>query len=159
MKRTQHTKMSSSKVPTAEHMPNMDARFYPAIWMGKDTSAHENILGISSKVVKASTIRRQIKPDKCNRPMMDVINASPAKMTPTTAPSIVVMPQPTKKKKKKKPATTDAETQTTQQPAAIGQQPAKTPAITDLPMATAPSALQAKSTTSCANTWQERSFR
>ena len=81
-------------LPTAKHMTKMEARFWP----GKDTSTNQNILGISSKVVKARIIRRQIKPDNYNKQMMDVINAPPAKMTTTAAPSIGVMPQPARKK-------------------------------------------------------------
>jgi len=81
-------------LPTAKHMTKMEARFWP----GKDTSTNQNILGISNKVVKARTIRRQIKPDNYNKQMMDVINAPPAKMTTTAAPSIGVMPQPARKK-------------------------------------------------------------
>jgi hypothetical protein len=80
-------------LPTAKHMTKMEARFWP----GKDTSTNQNILGISIKVVKARIIRRQIKPDNYKQ-MMDVINAPPAKMTTTAAPSIGVMPQPARKK-------------------------------------------------------------
>ena len=71
-------------LPTAKQMPKMEARFYPAIWLGKDNSTNENILGISNKVVKARTIRRQIKPDKYNKQLMDIINSSPAMIPPTT---------------------------------------------------------------------------
>ena len=68
----------------------MEAKFYPAIWLGKDNAANENILGINNKLVKARTIRRQIKPDKYNKQLMDIINSSPAMIPPTT-PSIVVL--------------------------------------------------------------------
>ena len=122
-------------LPTAKHMPKMEARFYPAIWLGKDTSTNENILGISNKVVKARTIRRQIKPGKYNKQLMDIIN-SPTATIPATAPSIVVFPQPAARKEQ---TTASTETQQSSQPAAI-RQPHHTPplALTDLPMATAP---------------------
>ena len=128
-------------LPTAKHMPKMQARFYPAIWLGKDTSTNENILGISNKVVKARTIPRQIKPHKYNKQLMDTINSSPA-MIPATAPSIVVLPQPAARKQQ---ATTSTETQQSPQPTVTGQ-PHNTPplALTDLPMATAPATQQAK---------------
>ena len=128
-------------LPTAKHLLKMEARFYPAIWLGKDPSTNQNILGIRNNVVKARTITRQIKPDKYNKQMVDVINASPAKMTRTAAPSIAVMPQPAMKKQQE---TTSTETQTPQQPAATGQQPTTTPALTELPVATAPSTQQAR---------------
>ena len=54
----------------------------------------------SATVVKARTIRRQIKLDKYNKQMMDAINASPVKMTTTAPPSTVVMPQAAMKKQK-----------------------------------------------------------
>ena len=62
---------------TAKHRPKMEARFFQAIWPGKDTSTNENILGISRQVVKARTIRRQTKPEKYNKQMMDIINSTP----------------------------------------------------------------------------------
>ena len=48
--------------PTTKYASKMESRFFPAVWLGKDTATSENILGISGKVVKARTIRRQIKP-------------------------------------------------------------------------------------------------
>jgi len=109
--------------------------------LGKDTSTNESILGISNKVVKARTIRRQIKPDKYNKQLMDIINSSPAMIT-ATAPSIVVLPQPAARKQQ---ATTSTETQQSPQPTVTGQ-PHNTPplALTDLPMATVPATQQAK---------------
>ena len=128
-------------LPTAKHMPKMEARFYPAIWLGKDNSTNENILGISSKVVKARTIRRQIKPDKYNKQLMDIINSSPAMIPPTT-PSIVVLPQTAAAKQQ---TTTSTQTQQSPQPKASVQSHTTTPpALTDLPMATAPATQQAK---------------
>ena len=48
-------------LPTAKQMPKMEARFFPAICLGKDTSTNENILGITNKVVRSRTIRRQVE--------------------------------------------------------------------------------------------------
>ena len=128
-------------LPTAKQMPKMEARFYPAIWLGKDNSTNENILGISNKVVKARTIRRQIKPDKYNKQLMDIINSSPAMIPPTT-PSIVVLPQPAAAKQQ---TTTSTQTQQSPQPKAMVQPHATTPpALTDLPMATAPATQPAR---------------
>ena len=121
--------------PTAKHMRKMEAKFYPAIWLGKDNSTNENIRGINNKLVKARTIRRQIKPDKYNKQLMDIINSSPAMIPPTT-PSIVVLPQPSATKQQ---LTTSTQTQQSQQQQAVGQLQTTTPqALTDLPMATAP---------------------
>jgi hypothetical protein len=146
-------------LPAAKHMPKMEARFYPAIWLGKGTSTNENILGISNKVVKARTIRRQIKPDKYNKQLMDIINSSPAMIPVTvTAPSIVVLPQPAARKQQE---TTSTETQQSPQPTVTGQ-PQNIPplALTDLPMATAPATQQAKQPLPMPTpAWQARSNR
>ena len=112
-------------------------RFFPAVWMGKDTATSENILGISGKVVKARTIRRQIKPAKYDNRMMDIINNSSAAATPTAA----FLPLPAPKTPAKRPQTTTTETQTADPQAAQQTRthtPQQHPAITDLPMATAP---------------------
>ena len=90
----------------------METRFFQAIWLGKDTSTNENILGISGQIVKARTIRRQTKPDKYNKQMMDIIDSTP--MTTPTPTSFVVLP--TKHSDSSKQATATAETQTQQAP-------------------------------------------
>ena len=77
-------------LPTAKQMPKMEARFFPAIWLGKDTSTSENILGISNKVVRSRATRRQIKPDKYNKQLLDVINNAP--MTTRTASNFITLP-------------------------------------------------------------------
>ena len=135
-------------------MPKMQARFYPAIWLGKDTSTNENILGISNKVVKARTIPRQIKPHKYNKQLMDIINSSPA-MIPATAPSIVVLPQPAAREQQ---ATTSTETQQGPQPTVTGQ-PHNTPPTYRPSNGNSASNSASKATTSNANTWQARSNR
>ena len=63
---------------------------FQAIWLGKDTSTNENVLSISGHIVKARTIRRQTKPDKYNKQMMDIIDSTP--MTTPTPTSFVVLP-------------------------------------------------------------------
>ena len=63
-------------LPTAKQMPKMEARFFPAIWLGKNTSTNENILGITNKVVRSRTIRRQVKPEKYNKQLLYVIKSS-----------------------------------------------------------------------------------
>ena len=118
-------------MPTAKHRPKMEARFFQAIWFGKDTPTNENILGISKQIVKARTIRRQTKPDKYNKQMMDIIDPTPT--------SFVVLP--TKHTVSSKQATATAETQTQQAPELPvpgDSQRTLTPAITDVPMATSP---------------------
>ena len=115
----------------------MEARFFQAIWLGKDTSTNENILGISGQIVKARTTRRQTKPDKYNKQMMDIIDSTP--MAAPTPTSFVVLP--TKHTDSSKQATATAETQTQQAPELSvpkASQHMATPAITDVPMATSP---------------------
>jgi len=57
-------------LPKAKQMPKMGARFFPAIWLGKDTSS------ITNKVVRSRTIRRQVKPEKYNKQLLYVIKSS-----------------------------------------------------------------------------------
>jgi hypothetical protein len=122
-------------------MPKTEARFFPAIWLGKDTSTSENISGISGKIVRARTIRRQIKAAKYDNEMMDVINNSGMTAIPTAA----FVPLPAPKTQARRPQTTTTETQTQQMAYPPAAQQTRThthqpqPAITDLPMATAPS--------------------
>ena len=51
-------------LPTSKLLPKLEQRFFPGIWLGKDTASSENIIGIANKVVKARTIRRQPLPEK-----------------------------------------------------------------------------------------------
>ena len=133
-------------LPTAKLMPKMEARFFPAIWLGKDTSTNENILGISNKVIRSRTIRRQVKPENYNRQLLDVINNTP--MTTPTASSFV--PLPTAKMMTRPQTTTGTQTTAEQGEAANSpteqqtKHKAPTPAIADAPMATAPSTQPAK---------------
>ena len=124
-------------LPTVKHRPKMEARFFQAIWLGKDTSTNENILGISNQIVKARAIRRQTKPEKYNKQMMDIINSTP--MTTPTPTSFVVLPA--RHAASNKQETSTAETQTQQAlelPIPRSNQQKSTPPITDVPMATSP---------------------
>ena len=95
-------------------------------------------------MVKARTIRRQIKPDKYNKQLMDIINSSPAMIPPTT-PSIVVLPQPSATKQQLTTSTQTQQSQQQQQQQAVGQPQTTTPqALTDLPTATAPATQTAR---------------
>jgi hypothetical protein len=78
-------------LPTAKQMPKMEARFFPAIWLGKETSTNENILGISDKVKRSRAMRRLVKPEKYNnKQLLDVINNTP--VTTPTASSFIMLP-------------------------------------------------------------------
>ena len=133
-------------LPTAKQLPKMEARFFPAIWLGKDTSTNENILGITNKVVRSRTIRRQVKPEKYNKQLLDVINSTP--MTTPTASSFVMLP--TAKMMARPKTTTETQTSLQQEeqfPTTAAQSPTHTsqpPAITDLPRATAPPTQRAR---------------
>ena len=67
-------------------MPKLESRFYKGIWLGKDTMTSESIIGISGKIIRTRTIRRQVEPEKYDRQLMDIINAPPwTPVTPTEA--------------------------------------------------------------------------
>ena len=133
-------------LPTAKQMPKMEARFFPAIWLGKDTSTNENVLGITNKVVRSRAIRRQGKPKKYNRQALHVTNKTP--MTTPTASSFVMLP--TAKMVARPQTITETQTSLQQEepfPTTAAQSAIPTnqpPAITDLPMATAPSTQRAR---------------
>ena len=54
-------------LPTAKQMPKMEARFFPAIWLGKKTSTNENILGITNKVVRSRNGQMKSRDGKSQR--------------------------------------------------------------------------------------------
>ena len=62
------------RLPTVKQRTEMEQRFFKAIWLGRGTATGETLLGISSKVVRARTIRRMLKPDKYYKQMFDVIS-------------------------------------------------------------------------------------
>ena len=115
-------------------------------WLGKDTSTNENVLGITNKVVRSRTIRRQVKPEKYNKQLLHVINSTP--MTTPTASSFVMLP--TAKMVARPQTTTETQTSLQQEetfPTTAAQSATPTnqpPAITELPMATAPSTQRAR---------------
>ena len=127
-------------------------------WLGKDTSTNENVLGITNKVVRSRTIRRQVKPEKYNKQLLHVINSTP--MTTPTASSFVMLP--TAKLVARPQTTTETQTSLQQEetfPTTAAQSATPTnqpPAITELPMATAPSTQRAKSTLASASTKKRR---
>ena len=61
-------------LPTNKQVPKMEQRFYPAIWLGRDTTTGETLLGIANRVVRARTIRRMPRPEKYNKQLFDVIS-------------------------------------------------------------------------------------
>ena len=54
-------------LPNSTVIPKMEQRFMPGIWLGKDTTSNENLIGITNKVVRARTIRRLPAPEKYNK--------------------------------------------------------------------------------------------
>ena len=135
-------------LPTIKNMPKMEARFFVAIWLGKDTSRNKNIVDIPHKVVRLRTIRRQVKPDKYITQMMDIINSTP--WTTSTGTGFVLMPKArATQRKQRTTSTTSAETQRHLQqeqqlstPTTAMTTPSRT--ITDLPMTTALTTQQKK---------------
>ena len=72
------------------------------IWLGKDTTMGECLIGTYSKIVRARTIRRQIMPRKDNQQLLDCVHTGPWK-TPASA-----LPTPTLKTPVTMPATSKA---------------------------------------------------
>ena len=75
--------------------PKLENRFYPGIWLVKDPSSGESYVGIAGRVIKARSIRRQIKPHKYSCQHLDIVNGnrwapstfySPTFILPTTQP-------------------------------------------------------------------------
>ena len=90
--REQHTPLCEFG-ETAQHMlPTVSSetisktwpRFYNGIWLGRDTTTHESLIGIYCKIVRARTIRRQIRPHKYNQQLLDCVHTAPWK-TPASA--------------------------------------------------------------------------
>ena len=65
------------QLPTIRVLPKLEPRFYNGIWLGRDTMTNESIIGISGKIIRVRTIRRQVYPEKYNKQLMDVISAYP----------------------------------------------------------------------------------
>ena len=64
-------------LPTVKQFPKPEPRFYNGIWLGKDTTTGESLIGIYNKIVKARTIRRQIMPHKYNQQLLDCVHTGP----------------------------------------------------------------------------------
>lgn len=141
-------------LPTVKQLPKMEQRFFKAIWLGRDTSTGETLLGIGNKVVRARTIRRMPKPDKYDKQTFDIITGHSMIPPPTSQaqlqPPMVFHPP------RRPPATMEKQTSTEQAPLTTAQ--TNTPqlppkAIADTPMATATPALasspMATAPTSC----------
>ena len=91
-------------------MPKLESRFYKGIWLGTDTMTSESIIGISGKIIRTRTIRRQIEPEKYDRQLMDIINAPPwTPVSPTEAlqPAMLIPASTTSAKQQ---ATTETQT-------------------------------------------------
>ena len=107
--------------PAIKQYPRLENRFYPGIWPGKDTSSGASYVGIGGKVIKARTIRRQVKPWKYNRQLMDVINGAPWAPSPSHYNPHFILPSTTSAPKR-----TEEEGITTQEaktPTIEGRQP------------------------------------
>ena len=76
-------------LPTNKQLPKMEQRFFPAIWLGRDTTTGETLLGITNKVVRARTIRRMPYPEKYNKQLFDVISRTNTQHLPATGASIL----------------------------------------------------------------------
>ena len=78
-------------VPTVKGLPKLEPRFFESIWLGKDTSTNDSIIGIPYKIVRARTIRRQVEPEKHNQQLLDSIGNKPWTPTTTfeTAPQVI----------------------------------------------------------------------
>ena len=124
-------------LPTAKQLPKLEQRFFPGIWLGKDTASNENIIGIANKVVKARTIRRQPLPEKYKQ-LMDVVSRSTITKFNITQPfTQPLVFQPNRRPVTNIEATQTAETATAASPLPIGDAPTTTSPI-PVPAPTAP---------------------
>ena len=133
-------------LPTVKQFPKPEPRFYNGIWLGKDTTTGESLLGIYNRIVRARTIRRQILPHKYNQQQLDCVNTdpwkTPASALPTpTLPPQVTMPATSTAPPSQKDATTstaaEGKRQSTSQ-ASDQQSKQKKTAEPKSPMATSP---------------------
>ena len=74
-------------------LPKLEPRFYNGIWLGRDTMTKASIIGISGKTIRGRTIRRQVRPERYNKQLMDGINAYPwTSPTPTQTIQPAMLP-------------------------------------------------------------------
>ena len=150
-------------LPTSKQLPKMEQRFFPAIWLGRDTTTGETLLGIANKVIRARTIRRMPRPEKYNKQLFDVISRTDTQQLPIAGQAPLNQPMVFHPPRR---STTTTETQTLEeqstataaQPAARGDlrlpsQAAQTgtntartttPAIADAPLATSPTSCHSR---------------
>ena len=86
-------------------------------YIGKDTATSEHLIGITNKVIRARTIRRQPRPEKYNQQLMDVISRNNLNKFATAGPSITHPPMTFKPLRRQEEATA---TQTEETAAAAG---------------------------------------
>ena len=81
------------------------------LWLGKDTTTGESLIGIYNKIVRARAIRRQIMPHKYKQQLLGCVHTGPWKTpasalhTPTLATPLT-MPATSKAPPSQKDATT-----------------------------------------------------
>ena len=71
-------------LPTVNQFPKPEPRFYKGIWLGKDTTTGESLVGTFHKIVRARTIRRQIMPHRHNQLLLDCAHTGPWKTPAST---------------------------------------------------------------------------
>ena len=130
-------------LPTLKQFPKLEPRFYNGIWLGKDTTTGESLIGIYNKIVRARTIRRQIMPHKYNQQLLDTAPwKTPASALPTpTLTTPVTMPAASKALASQKDAATSAAAEGKRQSASQpSDQPTKQQRTAEptSPMATSP---------------------
>ena len=119
---------------------NLEPRFYNEIWLGKDTTTGESLIGVYNKIVRART------PHKYSQQLVDCVHTgrwktpasalrAPTLATPLTMPATSKAPPP------QKDATTNASSEGKRQSAAqASDQPTKQKRTAEptSPMATSP---------------------
>ena len=146
-------------LPAVKSLPKLEQRFMPGIWLGKDTATSEHIIGITNKVIRSRTIRRQPKPEKYNQQLMDVISRNNLNKSATAGPTVVQPPmifRPMRRQAEASATQTEEQQTSTEAaprpsasaPAAASLLPptATTPAIADAPMATSPTSCHSRPT-------------
>jgi hypothetical protein len=86
-------------------------------YIGKGTATSEHLIGITNKVIRARTIRRQPRPEKYNQQLMDVISRNNLNKFAAAGPSITQPPMTFKPLRRQEEATA---TQTEETAAAAG---------------------------------------
>ena len=130
-------------LPTVKQLPKLEPRFYSGVWLGKDTTTGESLIGIYNKIVRARAIRSQMMSHKYDQQLLDTgpwKTPASALPTPTLTPP-VTMPSASKTITSQKDAATSTAAENKRQSAAQSseQQPKqKRTAEPTSPMATSP---------------------